>query len=94
MSVSSAAASIRVRARIAGFDYDLRWYDSSESLVPLWWLGAADHASGELLMTAVCEDHDTSDRVRILHWLRSVVPEEIAVRLADSVWHPALGMAS
>jgi len=45
-------------------------------------------------MTAVCEDHDTSDRVRILHWLRSVVPEEIAVRLADSVWHPALGMAS
>ena len=50
------SAALRVTATALPLRYDLRWYDGSESIVPLWWLGVWGPGADDLFRTGVLRD--------------------------------------
>jgi hypothetical protein len=85
MSLEPAgSATIRVTASTATVRYDLRWYRSSDFVVPVWWLGLVDVETEQLDRTEVFRGTDDVGPDELLHWLTTVVGEAVAKRLAAS----------
>ncbi len=88
MSLEPAgSATIRVTERSAAAAYDLRWYRSSDFIVPVWWIGIMDPDTGQLDRTEVFRGTDDVGPTELFHWLTSVVGGDMATRLAASAVH-------
>ena len=75
------AAAVRVTAAAGKFVYDLRWYDHSESIVPLWWLGVWEPATDELVHTEVLDGPSSVSPRDLFGWLGGVAPGPLAAHL-------------
>lgn len=86
MSVRPAeAATIRATATTPELGYDLRWYDLSESIVPLWWLGTWVQDTGELVYTSVHQGTGHESPADLFAWLSETTPELVAKNLVAVV---------
>ena len=79
MSVrSTSEAAIRVTMPTVTVDYELCWYDSEVSIVPLWWLGAWDIATRGLVLTDVHQGSAAVSPTELFGWLAAMVPDRTA----------------
>lgn len=78
-------SALRVTARTPSLTYDLRWYDNSGSIVPLWWLGIEDSCDGDLVFTDVLHGDDGTAPDRLRTWLAASVPGPMADHLVALV---------
>ena len=67
------SATVRVTAVALPLRYDLRWYDESESIVPLWWLGVWGPGADELIRTEVLQGPRRLPPSDLYEWLVDVV---------------------
>ena len=67
-----------------GYLYDLRWYGSADYVVPLWWIGFTDTASGELDRTEVFHSTNGTGPGALYRWLVGLTDPETAGRLVSS----------
>jgi hypothetical protein len=74
-------ASVRVTAAACELDYDLRWYDDRESIVPLWWLGVWERATDDLVHTEVLDGPCSVSPRDLFAWLAGAAPEPVAAHL-------------
>ncbi len=74
------SAAIRVTWREAGYLYDLRWYGSSDFIIPVWWIGIVDLETDELDRTEV---HHPVNALPggLFRWLVPIVGNAIARQL-------------
>jgi hypothetical protein len=74
------SAAIRVTASEAGHLYDLRWYGARDFVVPVWWLGISDEATGDLDRTDV---HHPANALPgdLFRWLVPIVGNATARQL-------------
>jgi hypothetical protein len=80
MSVEKAeSAAIRVIWRGPVFHYDLRWYESDDFIVPVWWIGLTQRETEELAHTDVF--HPSAVAGDVFHWLLNLVGPDVAGRL-------------
>jgi hypothetical protein len=86
-------AAVRVTAAALPLRYDLRWYDDTESIVPLWWLGVWGPGPDELIRTEVLQGPRRTSRRQLYDWLVGVVPPAPAARLAADAADAADGGA-
>jgi hypothetical protein len=85
MSLEPAgSAAVNVSERTAALRYDLRWYRSSDFVVPVWWLGVTDPETDQLDRTEVFRGTDDVGPNELLRWLTTVVGDAVARRLAAS----------
>ena len=83
MSVRSTSwAAIRVTAPASTIGYELCWFDTTASIVPLWWLGAWRADTDELLLTEVLQAPARISPAVLVEWLRPIVGNDIAAVLA------------
>lgn|GEM_PF-4726279 len=75
------SAAVRVTAAALPLRYDLRWYDDTESIVPLWWLGVWGPGVDELVRTEVLQGSRLVPPADLYSWLVQVVPPAAAARL-------------
>lgn len=86
MSVRPAhEAAVRVTAVDRDLAYDLRWYDESASIVPLWWLGIWERGSDELVRTEILQGPRTHSPRDLFDWLAGAAPEPLAAHLVAVV---------
>ena len=78
------SAAVRVVACTPSLEYDLRWYDTTESLVPLWWLGTVERPAGELVATAVLAAGPAVSPLDLYAWLATSAPAPVASHLVAS----------
>ena len=76
------SAAVRVTASALPLRYDLRWYDDTESIVPLWWLGVWGPGVDELVRTEALQGPRQESPTRLYAWLVEVVPPVAAACLA------------
>lgn len=80
MSVEKAeSAAIRVTWTGPLFHYDLRWYESEDFIVPVWWIGITHCQTEELAHTEVF--HPTGAAGDVFRWLVGLVGPDVAGRL-------------
>lgn len=83
MSVRPAeCAAVRVTAAALPLRFELRWYDDTESIVPLWWLGVWGPHTDELIRTEVLQGPRHVSREALYAWLADIVPTPAAHGLA------------
>lgn len=75
------SAAVRVTAVDPPLRYDLRWYDDTESIVPLWWLGVWGPGVDDLVCTEVLAGSRQASSVVLRSWLIQVVPPAAAAHL-------------
>ncbi len=86
MSVRPAHdAAVRVTVSSHELLYDLRWYDDSESIVPLWWLGAWERGTDELLHTGIIQGPRSLSPRALFDWLTEAAPSSLAAHLVGAV---------
>ena len=74
------SAAIRVTWGEAEYLFDLRWYAAPEFIVPVWWLGIVDPATGDFDRTEVL--HPTSrHHGELFRWLVPIVGNATAHQL-------------
>ena len=78
-------SALQVTARTPSLTYDLRWYDDSGSIVPLWWLGIEDPDDGDLVFTDVLHGDEWTAPDRLRTWLAAAVPGAVADHLVALV---------
>ena len=78
-------SALQVTARTPSLTYDLRWYDDSGSIVPLWWLGIEDSGDGDLVFTDVLHGDEGTDPDHLRMWLAAAVPGPMADHLVALV---------
>ena len=90
MSLESAeSAAIRVTWVESGYLFDLRWYGTSDFIVPVWWLGIVDVVTEELNRTEVL--HPTSGSPgAVFRWLVPIVGHDVARQLVTLAARAAL----
>jgi hypothetical protein len=80
MSVEKVeSAAIRVTWIGPLFHYDLRWYESEDFVVPVWWIGVTHCQTEELAHTEVF--HPTGVAGDVFRWLVGLVGPDVAGRL-------------
>ena len=67
------SAALRVTATALPLRYDLRWYDGSESIVPLWWLGVWGPGADDLFRTEVLQGPLGVSPGQLYDWLVGAV---------------------
>lgn len=83
MSLESAGtAQIRVIGDGDAQRFELRYYESTDFIVPMWWFGVTD-SSGELELTAVLSGarHTPADLVL---WLAPMSGERVAREMVET----------
>jgi hypothetical protein len=76
------AAALAVAANSSDLVYDVRWYDDTESVVPLWWLGVWVRGTDHLVHTEILQGPRSMSRRDLYDWLARTAPAPIASRLA------------
>jgi len=88
------AAAVGVTSVNGDLAYDLRWYDGSQSIVPLWWLGVWESGTDELLRTEVLDGPCSVSPLDLFAWLAELAPDPVAVHLVGLAARTAgLGMS-
>ncbi len=77
MSLESAeSAAIRVTCVDLRYLYELRWYGTSDFIVPVWWLGIVDRETDQLDRTEVL--HPTSQLPgEVFRWLVPILGHRV-----------------
>ena len=71
-------ARVHITCQATASQYDLRFYDASELVVPGWWLGITD-SNGQLVRTACSAS--TGGPEAVVRWLESLTGPDIALQL-------------
>ena len=78
-------AAVRVTAVDRDLAYDLRWYDESASIVPLWWLGIWERGSDELVRTEILQGPRAHSPRDLFDWLAGAAPGPLAAHRVAAV---------
>ena len=73
--------AVAVASATGGLTYDLRWYDGSQSIVPLWWLGVWEPGTDELVRTEILDGPCSVSPLDLHVWLAGAAPAPVAALL-------------
>ena len=75
--------AVAVTSATGELTYDLRRYDGSQSLVPLWWFGVWERGTDELVRTEVLDGPCSVSPLDLHAWLTGAAPDPVAALLVS-----------